>query len=183
MGDLFGEIARLDRLVSRILDYARPVQLHKSHVDITKLVSAVVELYRPVLAEKGMDVTFESSATPIMLKCDPDQVTECLVNLLKNAMEAMAHGGHLWVSISATANEVVIKVTDDGAGIAEGLQKKLFSLFVTTKLSGTGLGLSHVYKIMLAHGGRVEVESSPELAARGLAQRGATVRLEFPIYQ
>ena len=179
MGDLFGEVGRLDRLVSSILDYARPIAIERTAVQVRGVLDSVVDLYRGIAESKG--VRFEVDASErLMLQADPDRLKQCLVNLVKNSLDAITGGGVIRLSSRETQDEFLIEVTDDGPGIATEIQGKLFSPFFTTKDYGTGLGLSSVHKIVAGHGGRVDVVSSPGKMINGLISRGAKFIIRIP---
>jgi signal transduction histidine kinase len=179
VGDLFGEIGRLDRLVSSILDYARPVQLERRSVDLKTLLLSVADLYRPIAEKKGCEVSV-GSIPNIVIQVDPDRLKQCLVNLVKNALDAIDQGGLVQLSAEDHGDQVTIEVFDNGTGIPVALQSKLFTPFFTTKEQGTGLGLSAVHKIVSAHGGKIKVVSDPERNPKEQASPGARFILSIP---
>jgi signal transduction histidine kinase len=179
VGDLFGEIGRLDRLVSGILDYARPVQVDRRSVDIRALMLSVADLYRSLANTKGSSIVL-GEIPDVVIQADPDRLKQCLVNLVKNALDAMEQGGEVRLSAQDRGDEVILEVSDDGPGIPATLQSSLFSPFFTTKENGTGLGLSAVHKIISAHGGKIKVISDPEKARIGDASPGALFSLSIP---
>jgi signal transduction histidine kinase len=97
-----------------------------------------------------------------MATYDPQQIEQVLINLLTNAVQAMPDGGALTFDLSQTDEEVILKVTDTGMGIAEEYFARIFDPFFTTKPEGegTGLGLSVSYGIITRHGGRIDVSST-----------------------
>jgi len=179
MGDLFGEVGRLDRLVSSILDYARPIAIERTTVQVRGVLDSVVDLFRGIADSKG--VRFEVDASDgLMLQADPDSLKQCLVNLVKNSLDAIAGGGVIRLASRETKDEVIIEVSDDGTGIQPEIQAKLFSPFFTTKDHGTGLGLSSVHKIIAGHGGRIDVVSNPGKIIAGTLSRGAEFIIRIP---
>jgi signal transduction histidine kinase len=110
-------------------------------------------------------------ASPI----DPTQTQQALVNLVKNAMQAMTRGGTLTMQTGESAEAVWVSVTDTGGGIPQEQINRIFEPFYTTKKKGTGLGLMIVQRIVRAHGGRIELESH--------VGRGTTFRLWLPLYE
>jgi signal transduction histidine kinase len=116
----------------------------------------------------------------LMLQADPDRLKQCLVNLVKNSLDAIGVGGVIRLSGRESQDEFIIEVSDDGPGIPPEIQAKLFSPFFTTKDHGTGLGLSSVHKIIAGHGGRVEVVSSPGKMIDGVVARGAKFIIRIP---
>lgn len=178
VGDLFGEIGRLDRLVSSILDYARPIQLDRKSVDVRGIVVSVVDLYRSLAESKG--VRLEVSATePVLAHVDPDRIKQCIVNLVKNSLDVMDDGGVIRLACSMAGDGVIVEVSDTGPGIPAEVKPKLFSPFFTTKENGTGLGLSSVQKIVTAHGGQIDVVSRHAGVARD-GDHGAKFVISIP---
>ncbi len=179
MGDLFGEVGRLDRLVSSILDYARPIAIERTAVQVRGILDSVVELFQGIAEPKG--VRFEVDASEhLMLQADPDRLKQCLVNLVKNSLDAIASGGVIRLASWETKEEFIVEVSDDGSGIQPEIQAKLFSPFFTTKDHGTGLGLSSVHKIIAGHGGRIDVVSNPGKIIDGVLSRGAKFIIRIP---
>jgi signal transduction histidine kinase len=174
VGDLFGEIGRLDRLVSSILDYARPVHIERRSIEARQLLLSVVDLYQSLATNKGCRLTVDAG-DGIVFQGDPDRLKQCLVNLVKNSLDAMDQGGLISLSARDRGDAIEISVTDDGPGIPDEIIDKLFTPFFTTKESGTGLGLSAVQKIISAHGGKINVANRD---TRG--ERGAQFLLSIP---
>lgn len=163
------EIDRLDRLVHDFLAFAKPSPLSPRPVDVPALLNAVVDLIRPELDAVRISVTVEvamptGSSLPTAAG-DPERLRQVLLNLTRNALEAMQESGsHLTLrarlASDASAGQMVeIDVEDDGPGFAEHLP--VFDAFFTTKDQGTGLGLSLVHRIVSDHGGSIRVESRP----------------------
>jgi signal transduction histidine kinase len=122
-----------------------------------------------------------SRAEDVLVDADYDKLKQCLVNLVKNSLDAVEQGGIVQLSCRQSGEGAVeIEVYDNGPGIELESQKKLFSPFFTTKENGTGLGLSAVQKIVAAHGGQIEVKSDPEKARLGLATQGTQVIIRIP---
>jgi len=156
--DLFGEVARLDRLVSSILDYARPVQLNLSSVDLKDTLNSVADLFRTLAESKGLTMQVVESPS-VSVRGDRDKLKQCLVNLVKNSFDVLDEAGIVRLSCTREGDVAQFIVADNGPGIAPEIMKKLFSPFFTTKEQGTGLGLSEVHKIITAHGGKIEIRA------------------------
>jgi signal transduction histidine kinase len=178
--DLFSEVGRLDRLVSSILDYARPVQIQRKTLDIRALLLSVLDLYYELAGSLGVSLSV-IGGDPLSIHADPDQLKQCLVNLVKNALDSSSAGGKISMSASILHSELVMEISDTGIGIPLELQAKLFNPFFTTKENGVGLGLSSVHKIIAAHGGRIVVKSDPQKALEGVGPKGSTFSIQFPI--
>jgi PAS domain S-box-containing protein len=145
-------------------------------VDLSVMVEEVVAMTRPLWQEraKGGVVTLDQSlAEGALVKGIAGELREALLNLVQNALDAMAGGGTLRIRTTNEANEVSVSVTDTGTGMSAEVRERAFEPFFTTKgVNGTGLGLAEVYGIARRHRGRAEIES--ELG------KGTTVRLIFP---
>ena len=179
--DLRGEIGRLDRLVSDILDYARPLNLQCQDIDLGGLVQNTLELYRGVFDGKQIRCELRLPVVPVRLRLDVDRVKQALVNLIQNAVDAMAQNGTLIVTIESTELWGQAILRDDGVGLPSQPTGRLFDLFFTTKEKGTGLGLSTVKKIMDAHRGEVTIGPRSDVRA-GIKPQGSEVVLSFPLH-
>lgn len=178
--DLFSEVGRLDRLVSSILDYSRAVQIHRGDVDIRALLLSVLDLFHALANTLG--VTLEVvTGEPLSIRADSDQLKQCLVNLVKNALDSSPAGGRILMSAYMIGSEVLIEISDTGIGIPLEIQSKLFNPFFTTKENGVGLGLSSVHKIVAAHGGRILVASDPKKGLEPEGIKGAKFSICLPV--
>ena len=175
------EIARLDRMISDILDYAKPLHLEHVVVDTVELIQRVAALYKGVLdthqIQLGLSLqTLGPVAGNRNVFGDRDKLEQCIVNLLQNAIDAVRDlTGDRLVAIESeiVGENLRIVVTDNGPGISADVRARMFDLFYTTKEKGTGLGLSTVRKIIDAHGGEIDVREN--------APRGTRVRMTLPI--
>lgn len=151
----------LNRLVTRVLNYARPVQLEITRIDLVALVD---ELKCHMQADEslGFSITWKVEAHDphIWIYADGHQIKSCLMNLLVNAIQAMPQGGSLTIQLGQSESEAVIRVQDTGVGIAPEHLEHIFSPFFTTKAEGNGFGLAEVYKGVQAHGGTIDVQST-----------------------
>jgi two-component system sensor histidine kinase HydH len=168
------EVDRLNRVISQLLDFARPLALQKKRVPIQAMVQHSLKMIERQAASGGVAIRADLAASLGEIDVDFDKVTQVLLNLYLNALEAMDQGGTLSVSCSEDAGNqgVKISVTDTGSGINEQNLEHIFDPYFTTKQTGTGLGLAIVHKIIEAHGGEVRVDSK--------VGRGTTVTLFLP---
>lgn len=170
-----GEINRLDYIVTQFLQAIRPAPLQLKAVPLNEVVERTLELLRPELDNRGIAIKTKLArqlpATPI----DPTQVQQALVNLVKNAMQAMTRGGTLTLQTGESPEAVWVSVADTGGGIPQEQINRIFEPFYTTKKKGTGLGLMIVQRIIRAHSGRIELDSH--------VGRGTTFRLWFPLQE
>jgi PAS domain S-box-containing protein len=200
---ILDEVGRLDRIVTSLLQYARPRTPELKSGSLAACVERVLELSRDALAQAG--VTAEVNVAPRLaaVYIDPDLVSQVLLNISLNSIQAMQQGGTLRYEIrnvrrrptprgpgrraadraraklrgtdvaAARVPYQQVRVTDNGAGMSRGALAKLFQPFFSTKPQGTGLGLSISQTIMQEHGGTIEV-----LSREG---HGTTVLLNFPV--
>ncbi|MBL8913097.1 MAG: HAMP domain-containing protein [Archangium sp.] len=162
------EVDRLKRIVDEFSQFARLPRPELAQHDLADVVQPVMALYT---SHDGItfNVALERGG---LVSIDRDQVTQVLVNLIKNAEEAMSgKTGAIHVRIKP-ATEVILEVEDEGPGIPENLKARLFEPYVTTKPQGTGLGLAIAQRIMQEHGGRLEVADG--------AKGGALFRVSLP---
>lgn len=175
LGVAKGEIHRLDYIVTQFLQAIRPAPLQPKPATLNDVVTKTLALLQPELDNRGITVKTKLArqlpATPI----DSTQVQQALVNLVKNAMQAMTKGGALTLQTGETGEALWVSVVDTGGGIPQEQINRIFEPFYTTKKKGTGLGLMIVQRIVRAHGGRIELESH--------VGRGTTFRLWFPLHE
>ncbi len=152
----------LETILSELTNYSRPLQLHPKPADLVALVQDLCEFYRPSYLEKSVQLEVSQNPQAVWLELDTEKIRQALINLLKNALEASGAGMTVQVRVEAPvdAPQVCVKVIDQGNGISPQHINKLFTPYFSTKGSGTGLGLAHSRKILLAHGGTVELLSS-----------------------
>ncbi len=154
---LAGEMQRLDRVVQTLADFTRPMELRLADQDVKELALAVVELTGAEMAENG--VRWEVALEAVTVRADGELLRQALLNLVLNGMQAMERGGVLRLTVKRERELAVIRVTDEGAGIAPELMPRIFELYFTTKPKGSGIGLAMTYRIVQMHGGAMEVQS------------------------
>lgn len=154
-----GEIGRLDYIVRQFLQALRPSQPRHRHSDLNAILRETVELLRPELDNRGLIVNEELAASLPQGFFDPDQLKQVLVNLIRNAMQAMTRGGGLTIASGEQSDGLWFSIADTGGGIPQDTMNQLFKPFHTTKKKGSGLGLMIVQRIVRAHHGRIDVES------------------------
>ena len=160
-------------LTRQLLLFSRRQVAERKRLDLGELVGAAGVLLRRLIPE-NIRLTLDTTPERLWVEGDAGQLQQVLMNLAVNAKDAMAGGGTLTLRTGAAVGEVVVEVIDTGHGMDAETRAHLFEPFFTTKEvgKGTGLGLSVVYGIVEQHGGRVEVESEPEL--------GSTFRVILP---
>src|SRR5882724_9603605 len=170
-----GEINRLDYIITQFLHAIRPTPPQLKPDSLNPVVLKTLELLQPELENRGLHVRTKLArqlpATPL----DAQQIQQVLVNLVKNALQAMSKGGTLTIQTGETSDDVWVSVTDTGGGIPQEQINRIFEPFYTTKKKGSGLGLMIVQRIVRTHGGRIEVESN--------IGRGTTFRIWLPLHE
>ena len=180
------QVQRIDGTVRALLDRARPRPLNRVYTSLTELTQRAVNVAKAQLtggANSGrrVRIEFEPPLADIEIKADAAQVEDAVLNLIINSLEAIDAEGEIKISIrraesdseAETEEEAVIEVSDNGRGISENDLARIFNPFFTTREGGTGLGLPAVRRITRAHGGRVEVASSPG--------KGSSFRIFLPL--
>ena len=170
-----GEIHRLDYIITQFLQAIRPVPPQLQPASLNDVVEKTLELLRPELDNRGLNVTTKLAPRLPVSPIDAVQIQQALVNLIKNAMQAMTKNGALTLKTGEGSDGVWVSVTDDGGGIPQEQINRIFEPFYTTKKKGTGLGLMIVQRIVRTHGGRIELESR--------LGRGTTFRIWLPLHE
>lgn len=154
---VYWEIDRLDKILNQLLGFVRHRPPHRQKTDLVTIVQKAQSAAAARL--EGLDVRVEYGALePIYV--DADQISQVLINLLFNSADAMPRGGRIFISAGIEDSKVVLRVRDEGPGIAPELREQVFESFYTTKPTGTGLGLSICYRIVSDHGGTIRVEDT-----------------------
>jgi len=170
-----GEINRLDYIVTQFLGAIRPAPLQLQLISLNDVVYKTLDLLRPEIENRGITIKTKlaRSLTPTLI--DPAQLQQVLLNLAKNASQAMSTGGTLTVQTGETSDDVWVSVADTGGGIPQEQINHIFEPFYTTKKKGSGLGLMIVQRIVRAHNGRIELDSH--------VGRGTTFRIWLPLHE
>ncbi|MDK2860847.1 MAG: two-component system, NtrC family, sensor histidine kinase HydH [Thermodesulfobacterium sp.] len=153
------ETQRLNELITGFLTYARPVPLKLEKTQINNIIKEIINLVKPEFEEEGKQIELSLDPSIPEFYFDPYQLKQVMLNLLVNAGDATKKGDKISVATQREGGFVVISVKDTGEGIPEELLDKVFEPFFTTKVTGSGLGLACVEKIVREHGGKVSVFS------------------------
>ncbi|SDO18575.1 Signal transduction histidine kinase [Pseudomonas arsenicoxydans] len=156
------EVSRINDLITDFLDFAKPSAPLRSTEPARLLVDELVGFCAPELASHHIDVHIDDQAPGATLYADARQLKQAGLNLIVNAIDAMPDGGQLTLGIRREGAYTVISVADTGTGIEPDMLERIFTPFVTTKASGTGLGLAKVFSIMENHDGRIECISEKD---------------------
>jgi two-component system, NtrC family, sensor histidine kinase HydH len=156
------EISRLDSSLQSFLDYARPPRLSKCAVDLGTVAEKTRQLLAARAEQQSVCMSIEQPQGPVVVQADPEQLRQLLLNLSLNALDAIGHDGQVEIRVRpAEQGGAVVTVSDTGAGISQAVRDRLFEPFVSTKESGTGLGLTTCRRIVEDHGGRIDVADNP----------------------
>jgi two-component system sensor histidine kinase HydH len=171
------EVDRLNRVINNLLDFAGPKEPVLREIHPRALVEHAVALLAREAETRGIRIDLQGETPAVSM--DPDQMTQAVLNLLLNAMEAMTEGGTIRVTIETdrAGRGWVLAVEDSGPGIPTADLEQLFNPFFTTKKRGTGLGLAIVHRIVENHGGTIEVESRPGGGSRFVLRFPETVAI------
>jgi signal transduction histidine kinase len=154
------ELERLTNLLNDFLSFARPPELHIHEHDVIEIGRHVVELEKPLAQQRGVQLTFHE-VPPIMATVDSGKIHQIIQNLVRNGLEATSYGGHVGLWITDGNHTVHIRVTDDGPGIPAEVLPRIFEPFYSTKDTGTGMGMAIVHSLVTMHGGKIEIDTSP----------------------
>ncbi len=166
------EIDRLTAVTEEYLKLARVPQPRLETEDLGEVVRTAARFVAPEMEAHGIElvVTVEPGLSPVRI--DEPQIRSALLNLLRNAREAMPDGGRIELAVARSDDGVTLRVVDQGTGIPVEDREHIFDPFFTTKERGTGLGLPLTQQIVIAHGGRIRCDAAPE--------RGSVFELWFP---
>ncbi|MBI1283906.1 MAG: two-component sensor histidine kinase [Thiobacillus sp.] len=175
VGFIESETERLNRLVSAMLDTARPRAPAYSGVDMHKLIGNSIAMLGAQAGKKQVVVTASLRAARPLIECDEEQITQVLLNLLMNGLQILDHGGRIEITTRDDDRYLTIEIADDGPGIDPTERTRVFEAFFFKREGGIGLGLAIVQQIVNSHGGEIEAAES------GLG--GALFRIRLPRIQ
>jgi signal transduction histidine kinase len=158
LGVLLGEVARIERTVQGLMDFARTPPSDRRPHDLRMLAAGAAEAERGRAEAKPVTLRVDAPPEPVVAAVDRDQMTSLLTNLLSNAIDATPPGGEVVLRVAAG---VVVEVTDTGPGIDPAVAGRLFTPFATTKPTGTGLGLTIARRVARDHGGTLAASPRP----------------------
>ena len=167
------EADRLNRVVSELLELVKPTHLALQAVELNTLINHSLQLVSQDANSREIQLRFTANDTLPEIQADPDRLTQVLLNLYLNAIQAIGQHGVISVTASESGAGVKISVTDSGKGIAADQLEAIFTPYFTTKAEGTGLGLAVVHNIVEQHGGTIQVASQEG--------KGSTFTLWLPV--
>lgn len=164
-GIISSEVDRTNLLVTRFLDFARPLEPRREPTDIRRVIDDAA-------MHAGVEIVREYTSSLPLIPVDPALMEQVFINLITNAKQASENGGAIVVRTGEAAGQTEVSVIDHGCGIPADRRETIFNPFVTTKQNGVGLGLAIVARIVDGHGGKMTVESEPG--------KGTTFRVSLP---
>ena len=166
------EVDRLTEITEAYLRFARMPSPRLEREELRAVLGSLLDFQRPELERKKVELLVVMPPGECPLLCDEQQLRQALLNLIRNAGEAMPSGGRLRVHLALSADGYELAIADSGDGIDPELLNHVFEPFFSTKQGGTGLGLALTQQIMLEHGGSIAVKSEPGT--------GTTFTLQIP---
>ena len=152
------QVAYMDKIVSDLQAFVRPVKIDKKPLSLQELVSNV---FATVTIPPNVSVQINNQSSSLQIRADPQLLKRVLINLITNAIQAMPDGGELFINTQVTSSGFVsISVKDTGVGISEKIRNQLFTPLFTTKPRGQGFGLAVCKRVIEAHGGTISFEST-----------------------
>jgi signal transduction histidine kinase len=155
------EVERLDQIISQFLRAVRPTQPGFERASLKEVIDNTIEFLKHEIKDRDILVEVEAPDDLPPAFVDRQQIRQAFFNVIRNAMQAMPHGGILKITLSSTDRFVAVAFKDTGSGIAPDDLGNIFEPYYTTKPEGSGLGLMIVQRIVRDHGGEIEVDSAP----------------------
>lgn len=172
-GFIVSESDRLNRLVTTLLDLARPQPPLFRREDLHAIIQHAIELLTPRAQRRTIRIHTELQAHSAIVPCDREQMIQVFLNLLLNGLQVLPNGGEVTVRTTMTQDRLLIEVSDNGPGIPVEQRRRVFESFFTTREDGIGLGLAIVQQLVRAHDGDIVVDENPT--------GGACFRLSLPL--
>jgi two-component system sensor histidine kinase HydH len=157
---MVGEVDRLNRTVSALLQFSRPREPEWSKVDLCVLAQRSLTFIQADADSQQIQLNLKLPESELILTADSDLLQQVLLNLLQNSLAATAADGEIELGITQQSDQIHLWVRDSGKGLSTEERAKMFDPFFTTRKDGTGLGLAMVQQIIEQHKGRIEVESN-----------------------
>ena len=153
------EVRRVNGIIEQFLTLSRPFQLTLKESSLQDLLNHLVTLFREEASSLGITLEAEIPPDLPLIKIDPEKLTQALINIMKNGMQAMGQGGTLRIETKSLKDRVEVTISDSGSGIPPDQMEKIFNYYYTTKEKGVGLGLPIAHRIIEAHEGHLKIES------------------------
>jgi two-component system NtrC family sensor kinase len=169
------EIQRLAEMLKNMLSFSKPEEEKRRPVNLNELIEGILLVMEKQMRESNVTVAPQLDSNVPEVMASTNQMRQVMLNMFKNAKEAMPKGGTLTIRTAREENDVVIRIKDTGVGIPEEIRDRIFEAFFTTKqkVKGVGLGLSVCYGIVKDHGGEIKLDSEVE--------KGTTFTIRLPV--
>jgi PAS domain S-box-containing protein len=167
------EVRRIQRVTEDYLQFARMPKPRRELVSLNEVLAQGLAFMESLFSATQVKVRTDFNEALPSIEADEGQLWQAILNLVRNALEAMPHGGTLEVSTARRGSSAILTVRDTGKGMSEQERQELFKPFFSTKPSGTGLGLPLTQQIIAEHGGSIRCESTP--------RKGTTFVIELPL--
>ncbi len=169
---MLSELDRVEIIINEFLTLAKPQAVHFKEEDVADVIHNILALVKTQAAMHSIEIQTCYQPAVLPIYCDSNQIKQVFLNILKNAIEAMPHGGMLRIQAREFSSYVEIEIEDDGIGISPERMRKLGEPFYSNKEKGTGLGLMVCYKIIEEHHGEIYIASEEG--------EGTTVTIRLP---
>ena len=169
---------KIGAVVKRILEYSKPIPPRMDRVDVVRVVRETLALSAASIQKREVELLQDLSSEPLYCRADATLLEQAILNLITNALQAMDtvdREKYLRVSVAQEGQQAVIRVVDNGPGVAGDLLDKIFDPFYTTRKDGHGIGLSFSHRVISKHNGR--------LSAGAAEGGGAVFRIELPLWR
>ncbi len=166
------ETKKLEEMVKDMLEFGRPLELHRSRASLNDLVTETLEVAKPIAGKAGVELKTDLDKSLPLLELDVSRMEKVLMNLVVNAIEASESHKEVMVRTRSSKLQGLLEIEDQGHGIPEEDRENVFQPFFSRKKGGTGLGLANVKKIVEAHGGKITFHSK--------ANQGTTFVISLP---
>jgi len=173
MSIIMEEVRRLEDMISQMRDFVKHPSIKKEAGSMEALLDEVVEMFEEACQEQDVTLKREKAPENPTVHFDHQQIRQVLINLFKNALEVMPHGGELTVVSRVNEKSLEVSIRDTGQGMTPEIKANIFQPYFTTKEKGTGLGLAISQTILEEHGGAIFVDSAPGA--------GSTFTIQIPL--
>ncbi len=170
---MLDELDRINHIVGELLLLAKPQKVVYKKVDIQSLLSDVVSLLTTEASLHNIQIELTSREEKVEIECEPNQLKQLFINIIKNAIDASSQGDLVKISLERVGENISILVKDNGSGISKERLKRIGEPFYSSKEKGTGLGLTVSFNIVQSHNGKIHFNSDK--------RKGTEVQIELPI--
>lgn len=170
---MLDELNRINYIVGELLLLAKPQQIKFTEADLQLILYNVISLLKTEASLYNIQIEFEVTDQPIVIQCEPNQLKQLFINIVKNAIEASSAGDTVSITAQSTDHDVTVIVKDQGFGISKELMERIGEPFYSSKEKGTGLGMTVSFKIVQSHNGTIKFNSQP--------QKGTEVIIKLPV--